>query len=190
MMNIKTLWLMVGSLLFVPGCLSQIQDAGISSKNHCWAHFAWKLQRPSIDKYCAPRPLVENYGKGWRRGYYDVAMGGGGQVPLLPPNCYWGIGHMNPLGHEEIRAWFAGYQDGAMAAKQDGVGFWSRIMTSCNPKNHETEQRGTEAPVPAEEVPPGNPLDLQPTEELPRGKVTGMQTGDQAAASIPETFRK
>jgi hypothetical protein len=129
-MSRKSFFLWLGLMAAAPGC-HEMQSAAISTKNHCWSQMAWS--QVSCNYSNEPKPIRKNFGDGWRRGYYDVAGGASGKIPLFPPVKYWGACKGNPLGHSEMDAWFAGYREGAAAAQADNVGFWVQIPMSHDP---------------------------------------------------------
>lgn len=67
---------------------------------------------------------------GFFAGYLDVATGGCGRVPAVPPHRYWGRCYTNPGGHQDAEAWFAGFAAGAGAAQGDGVGNYYGVPSS------------------------------------------------------------
>jgi hypothetical protein len=68
-----------------------------------------------------------DYASGWRKGYYDVAMGGRGCPPSVPPEKYWGTKYQSSAGHQAIQSWYAGYQNGAIAADRAGANNWHDV---------------------------------------------------------------
>jgi hypothetical protein len=127
-----------------------------------------------------------DYSQGFEDGYYDVASGGDGCPPPLPPKKYWGVAYQSPVGQEHIKAWFQGFRDGAAAAKADGAAAYGTIYISDEHRkgmkraadaegaNHRmTPQSGTPGPVPpvpgaATPITPGAPVQiLGPTPVLP-----------------------
>jgi hypothetical protein len=126
------LFLLLLGVVMSAGCLKwpQVQDVFIPMRKRFWAHRAWNLEKPKLEAEGKTRPWLDDYGTGFRAGYYDIAMGGSGTIPLLPPTKYWGAKYHNPTGREEVEAWFAGYDDGVVAGQQDAVGQWMPIQTS------------------------------------------------------------
>lgn len=65
-------------------------------------------------------------------------MGGDGQLPPVPPTCYWSHKYQSAYGDCCIESWFNGYQDGAGAAQaaclegQNDIPFSPRFQ-QCEP---------------------------------------------------------
>ena len=93
------------------GCVA-FQDSGYSTAQKCRAHTAWWSKR---SERCSSNPL-SHYSRGWRHGYSDVLMGGDGNCPPVPPQCYWSSKYQSERGDAAIESWFAGYRDGSTAA--------------------------------------------------------------------------
>jgi hypothetical protein len=72
---------------------------------------------------CPPdcRHERKHYAHGWKQGYIDVAQGGEGCAPPLPPDRYQSCVYQCSEGQAAIRSWYCGYQDGAHAAFSCGV---------------------------------------------------------------------
>ncbi len=77
--------------------------------------------------YRAGAPVVrpnihqQDYWNGWRAGYYEIASGGQGLLPAIPPRRYW-----NTTGHPnqrqcQIDEWYRGFTSGVAAADGDGL---------------------------------------------------------------------
>jgi hypothetical protein len=54
---------------------------------------------------------------GFQQAYMDVANGGNGTLPAVPPARYWAAPYRTTWGHNKAREWFSGYEAGASAAK-------------------------------------------------------------------------
>lgn len=72
----------------------------------------------------------KHFGDGFCAGYADVASGGAGCAPTLPPRKYWSVWYQNPSGQRKVQAWFEGFAHGALAAEQEGAGAWGTILTN------------------------------------------------------------
>jgi hypothetical protein len=117
------------SAVAASGC-AEIQELSISSRNRSAAYAAWKAARWDYWRQGVPYRVREHIGRGFQEGYYEVAQGGTGKLPLFPPSYYWGVQFQSAAGNELIAAWFRGYQDGAMAAERDGIGGFRQIPSS------------------------------------------------------------
>ena len=166
----RKLLLAIAGLMLLGGCTT-IQDYTISQRNRYWSWYAWFIQKPHVRaKTGAPKPIEKHYGEGWRTGYRDVCHGGKSEsVPLFPPQKYWGVQYQNFLGSDEIRAWFAGWKDGAKAAEADGTKIWVPLPCSGGHKLAIARAQAEAGPEPQREpVPMGEPLEIPPPiEELP-----------------------
>lgn len=54
---------------------------------------------------------------GFQQAYIDVANGGNGALPAVPPPRYWAAPYRTTWGHNKARDWFSGYEAGASSAK-------------------------------------------------------------------------
>ncbi len=54
---------------------------------------------------------------GFQQAFIDIANGGSGALPTVPPPRYWTAPYRTSWGHDKARDWFAGYQAGANSAK-------------------------------------------------------------------------
>ena len=98
------------------GC-AQIQDRRIEARQRRMARSAYAVSPGA----CNGHAHSVDYAQGFEEGYYDVASGGDGCPPALPPQKYWRATYNSPLGQEHVKAWTQGVRDGAAAAKADRV---------------------------------------------------------------------
>ena len=54
---------------------------------------------------------------GFQQAFLDIANGGSGALPAVPPARYWTAAYRTTWGHNKAREWFEGYEAGANAAK-------------------------------------------------------------------------
>lgn len=101
-------------------------DFVIGWRNYVWANQAWHSVKPTY----AGQPYVKDFGEGFRAGYCEVAAGGNGCPPPLPPRKYWSWKYQSPEGQAKVAAWFAGYPHGAATAEQECAGNWRQIQVS------------------------------------------------------------
>ncbi len=178
-------WSAVALMAIASGCVvPDVQDWEIRMRNKYWARLAWKQVEPAFRNEGADKPLLNDFARGYRDGYAAVAGGGSTLLPLLPPTRYWGTKYQNPTGRDEIASWFAGYYEGAEAAKADGVGYWMQIPTSGGEEaaimercarlaaRHRKSMEQVPPGAPVETMPDGAPEPAFPTEELPPAKST------------------
>jgi len=149
----RRLWII--ALLLCAGC-TQLQEKAIEKHNRDAAWWAWGSASKAYRANGVPHGLRKHFGRGFREGYYQVASGGDGRLPLLPPTCYWGPDYQNEAGQAAIFAWFRGFEDGAIAAEQAGVGRWSQLPSSYVPVNPPYDP-SRQIYVPSETIPLGMP---------------------------------
>ena len=64
-----------------------------------------------------PRPRIScHYADGFEQAFVDLAEGGDGTLPPVPPQRYWNAEYRCPGGSGCAREWFVGYEAGAAAA--------------------------------------------------------------------------
>ncbi len=136
----RVLWLLGVAILFTSstGCATLqgvrdyiayndvTDDFVIGWRNYVWANKAWAAERHCYEGH----PQLADFGEGFRAGYRDVAAGGNGCPPPLPPRKYWAWKYQSPEGQAKIAAWFSGYPHGAAVAEQEGAGNWRDIPVS------------------------------------------------------------
>lgn len=204
-MKSRKIALLIFSLMIIPnvGCQSWTYvrdsiffcepiDGAIHSHNcHRAAKRAWAER---YDHYC-DRECADYFGAGFRDGYADVARGGTGCPPPLPPRRYWGWRYQNALGQQRVAAWFDGYPAGARAAEEDGVANWSRMQTSyIIDAQYAARMNGGRrgGPLPATGAFPGEELEEVPApaaDAAPETVVPNTAAPDAAVpgATLPET---
>ena len=191
-MTRKACCLLLALCVAAPGCrIPQLQDELISLKNRGWAKVAWTQDYPRYIKQ--PRPIRSAFGAGWREAYYDVAQGGSGKIPLFPPVRYWAVKYQNPLGRDQVDAWFAGYRVGAHAAEQDNVGYWIQIPMSGGDKAPVADVTTVTTPEPpAEQVPApdAGALPPPPPEALPPARQTQYSPGAATIRAAVDPIRR
>jgi|GEM_PF-6715057 len=155
------------------GCAS-CKDYQYELVQSCHANWGWY----QVGKKCNGSPYPKHYRAGWKAGYKDVALGGCGLLPPVPPEKYWKARYENCEGQQRVAAWFQGFQQGAIAAEQRCEKTWHPVPTSglvalpqvgceCSPSTCRVPaccESGHVVPPPAElMVPPmQSPLAEQP----------------------------
>jgi hypothetical protein len=102
-----------------------LTDASIRVRNRMWARQAW-------DESCwrgSNAPHLDDFHSGFAAGYMDVASGKNGCPPPLPPRKYWSPSRLDSQGRQESAAWYNGYAQGVLAARERGVSDWSRLQS-------------------------------------------------------------
>ncbi|MFK7819103.1 MAG: hypothetical protein AB8G99_10320 [Planctomycetaceae bacterium] len=79
---------------------------------------AWYVWRQCADQCQCGR--IKDYRRGFIDGYCDVALGGDGCAPVVPPNRYWGWRYQDAGGAECVAAWYEGHPVGVAAALEAG----------------------------------------------------------------------
>jgi hypothetical protein len=189
-MSCKAWCLILALSLGASGCkLPQVQEQMISLKNKSWAKIAWAQDSSHYRKQ--PPPIRKTFGAGWRAGYYAVAEGGTGKIPLFPPVEYWGVKYQNPLGRDQIAAWFAGYRLGALAAEQDNAGYWMEIpMSGGNAPPKDDVTKVAEPPAEQLPAPDAGVLPVPPPEDLPPARQTNSTPGDATIRAAADPIRR
>ncbi|MGC3968312.1 MAG: hypothetical protein QM775_13345 [Pirellulales bacterium] len=187
----------LAAIMLVCGC-AEFQELSIAARNRKAAAGAWKQARWDYWRQGVPHKIREHVGRGFEQGYFDVAAGGNGQIPLFPPQYYWGVKYQTQEGSAYIGAWFRGYQDGAMAAERDGFAMYNQIPTSWSPGTQATVDRPlNEVPgmtpgmpdgeivPPVPPVHPGPVVPLQPQSELPEATPQPLMVPSPPGTVVP-----
>lgn len=128
-----------------------------------------------------------DFATGFKTGYADYLFAGGtGNPPPVPPRCYWNSCYETPEGQQAIRDWFAGFHEGAVAAKESGYRELVTIPTWVPPKPSSLPPPGAPPPVgPGPGLHENLPVAPQlpspsPVEELPKPRpVPGPAGGER-----------
>lgn len=126
-MNITRAALLIALVGFTAGCQStydSVNDGMFSMRSRLYACAAWNDFSPNSGEVY----YHGHFKQGFKDGYAAVLAGKGGCLPALPPRKYWTTHYQTPAGHEKMLTWFEGYAYGAMAADEDGIGAWSRVV--------------------------------------------------------------
>lgn len=157
-------------------------------RNNVWSRQAWHEQKG----YFADHPELRAFGQGFRDGYRDVAGGGSGCPPPVPPRKYWTWKYQTAEGQCKVAAWFEGYSHGARAAEEHGAGYFQDIQVSYAIETQYSPefQRG-DYPNLHEGMPimPEGSVEPLPIEQLPDSHPQHTPTEFRGAdATIPEGF--
>ena len=68
---------------------------------------------------------------GFEQAYVDIAQGGNGVTPAIPPPRYWTAGYRTEYGHAQAQDWFQGYSEGAAMAQAEGFAAYNQIPVSA-----------------------------------------------------------
>lgn len=148
-MSVRWFAMGVAASLGVAGC-AEFQEAKIELRNRYLAKEAWD----SLRETHGCMNYEADFGRGFREGYHNVASGGLGCPPVLPPRRYWSVRYMSMDGRARTEAWFAGFRYGAMVAEQDGVGLFMELPTSLPDESSRRRIPAPKASEPDEEEAP------------------------------------
>ena len=156
-----------------------------------WAEYEWQ----QCAGRCGDGVDGGEFGAGFRDGFVDyVYAGGDGAPPPLPPRKFWNVAHRNPAGHAASHDWFAGYRQGAAAARDGGYRQQAIVQSSFEFSSalpydyHGAPGSPLSAPygMPGEDVPalPAAPLPAAPT--LPAPRVDPAPKSTPRGPDLPE----
>src|SRR5207245_1660358 len=116
--------LMSGCNLFVSAARNLCFEATLRTSDCTERVRERRLAKSAWDEHCATNPTVAyaaDYKAGFEAGYIDfLNAGGSGEPPAVAPKRYWTKRNESPAGQQSAWDWFAGFQDGAAAARASG----------------------------------------------------------------------
>ena len=181
-------WSLMGLILpviLMTGC-AELQEAKINLRNHYLSKEAWNDLR---EEYCSMN-FEKDFGRGFREGYFEVASGGNGCPPVLPPQRYWSVRYMSTEGRERTEAWFSGYRYGAMVAEQDGVGIYMELPSSLPipERDKDRPQHGPDPPPEDEVIDAERGEDAEARQsESPSAEMESSTPSEPAESVVPAT---
>jgi hypothetical protein len=102
-------------LVLLAGCSTEfrdgVDDTPVSIRSRTRSLQAWADAKDLYEGI----PNQEDFGKGFRDGHYDVAMGGGGVRPVLPPREYRGVSGRSNGDQSRLSAYMDGHEHGVLA---------------------------------------------------------------------------
>ena len=102
-------------LVLLAGCSTEfrdgVDDTAVSIRSRTRSLQAWTDAKDLYEGI----PNQEDFGKGFRDGHYDVAMGGGGVRPVLPPREYRGTRGRSDGDRSRLSAYMDGHEHGVLA---------------------------------------------------------------------------
>ena len=146
---------------------SQTDDVVIGWRDYVYSRRAYNLREPNLPTGRFPG----SFKAGFIAGYHNVAGGGNGCPPSLPPRKYWSWKYQTPEGQCKVNAWFEGYPHGARAAEEDGIGYYRDIQISGNVQALIDKQRGVTGSGAAGCLDCGPKDNLNPPLEYPDGEI-------------------
>ncbi len=139
-------------------------DYVIGLGNGIRSHLAWRAR---VHEF-SDQPHLLTFGAGFRAGYKNVASGGNGCPPPVPPRKYWGWKYQTEKGQAKVSAWYSGFPYGAIAGEQKGVGNFRDIQVSYPIKTqYSPEFRAGGAPGAQPELLPQVEADEYETPRMP-----------------------
>ncbi len=97
------------------GCAG-LQDTEYAFSNWTRAECYWL----SSGTFSERNQHSSDYAKGWKKGFYDAAMGRACNDPAVPPPCYWSAKYQSCEGRNAIQDWYSGYRTGVAVARSKG----------------------------------------------------------------------
>jgi hypothetical protein len=127
--------------LLCGGCYSGGGGRGLlrGSGRYCppWDDFcvketAHRHASKSFAQYCqqAGQSFSVDFRDGFKQAYCDLACGGNGVTPAIPPPRYWNARYRTASGHARAQQWFEGYAAGTIQAESEGVKTFNTIPLS------------------------------------------------------------
>jgi hypothetical protein len=110
--------------LGLAGCtlLTRSKSGDCTEPHEYSRHFDEHITRARAEKRaivaiskCYPTCDMD-FKEGFVQAYVDVALGGNGELPPVPPERYWKVCERDPEGYYEADLWFEGYTAGAQRA--------------------------------------------------------------------------
>ena len=153
-------------------------------RNEVWARQAGHEQKQFFDGHQERGA----FGAGFRDGYMDVASGGNGCPPGVPPRKYWTWKYQTPEGQAKVAAWFEGYPHGARVADEQGAGSFQDIQVSYaieNQYSSEFQAGGVPHLEDGRQFLPGQQPEPTPHEVLPADVPTHELFEPQTRAGQP-----
>jgi hypothetical protein len=92
---------------------------------------ARRAARHELKRMCEScgRSPSSHYAAGFQEAFVDVARGGNGAVPAIPPPRYWTYRNRSAEGDQRAQTWFDGYAAGAEHARA-WYGSYTRVASS------------------------------------------------------------
>jgi hypothetical protein len=121
------------------------------------------------------------YEDGFKSGFVDyIRSNGNGEPPAAPPWVYQTIGFETPTGQQTIIEWFAGFRQGAQAARATGYRDAAVILPIALPPRYGSERYAIPGPAPAEPAGPP-PTELPAPRKVPPSPVGPPDGGEKAS---------
>jgi len=103
------------TVVMLAGCSTEfrdgIDDTAVSIQSRARALQAWTDSGDLFDGI----PHTEDFGKGFRDGHYEIAMGGDGSQPALPPREYRELRNRGDKVGSRLAAYMDGHEHGVLS---------------------------------------------------------------------------
>ncbi len=127
----RLLWVFSKPRVYEPKSYPSIRGFSPVPDDYAVSEAANRLSKKSLrDLQCR---YPKDFKDGFRQAYLDIANGGAGETPPIPPEKYWKAHYRTLRGHERAQQWFEGYRLGAQQARADGISDFNTIPTSAYP---------------------------------------------------------
>jgi hypothetical protein len=123
-------WSLVITSLLPVGCHqieTECHDFMAMKRDECDAAFAWHQCRKA---YKGQVEYLEDFAYGFKSGFMNIASGGNGCPPTLPPDYYWSVCMQSGEGECRVQTWFDGYSAGVLEAETRGIRNRNKIPLS------------------------------------------------------------
>jgi len=146
-------WSAAALILALSGCTG-LSDAKYELSQKIRTKNAWEEFNA-----CQSQPLTTDYAIGWKAGYYDVATGGAGCPPVVPPRCYWKPPVFTEHDPSKRDDWYCGFVAGAASAKSQPDFHYLKayLPSSCDPHQSQSVMPVEQDVVPVQRFRPSEP---------------------------------
>lgn len=164
---------------------SATDDLVTGWRDTVWAKRAYNRRLPNL-----PVGQFESaFREGFIDGYHNVAQGGNGCQPAIPPRKYWSWKYQTAEGQCKVQAWYQGWSYGAKAAEEDGIGFYREIQVS-GALEQSLRQHGYGVADPNCPNCPTNTIPYESAMPLPVIEgASNLPTGPRVDAAMPPSVR-
>ncbi len=180
-----------GCSLFVAGTRNVIFEATDRTERALESFRNGKLANAAWDAVEQANPrgtFSPDYISGFKDGFVDyLEAGGTGEPPPLPPARYWKVRYQTPTGLHAAEEWFAGFRDGAAAARASGTREGVVLPLALHSPGPVPPHPVPPLPAPVPPAPiPGPPLlPEEPAPATRQGAPAAVQAASPAAPRPP-----
>lgn len=129
---------------FLRCCGPNCYDPGCDSCNtRSHARLDAELALRNYGKQCGKSHSC-HFREGFEQAYVDIAEGGNGTTPAVPPQRYWSRKYRTAAGHARAEEWFEGYRAGVAMA--EGNSQYNRIPLSVSTVSYQGDSQGWQQP--------------------------------------------